>query len=275
MSYSPHVGSVQGNAEISHIPQSSSPIALDNLPNTHVSGFPSPRVPDASPKVEAEGMQIDGQPPTWSDPPGAPSNTPDLVSSEATAMDSSPDVPSSQQHAYISTEGTSSAEEWKLARQSPLVDDNDSEPKPMISDDGTLLVNNGAPPPSQDHTMAEGGNGDDEEEEDYSDLTDDEGPDGTQKAPPIECCSEVFYDDEFEERHCQMCECVWFTFLSPLCSLITVCRTRVETGLTDEQPEKFTESSLRELITHLKTSHLVAWDGLRARSGQIKEELGD
>ena len=52
-------------------------------------------------------------------------------------------------------------------------------------------------------------------------------------------------------------------------------RMRFEQGLITEPPEKFTDSSLRELIVHLKTAHPLAWKGLRSGSGQIKEELGD
>ena len=45
-----------------------------------------------------------------------------------------------------------------------------------------------------------------ETEEDWSDLTDDEERSESGKRPVVDCISSIFYDDEEDERYCQLCK---------------------------------------------------------------------
>ena len=45
-----------------------------------------------------------------------------------------------------------------------------------------------------------------ETEEDWSDLTDDEERSESDKRPVVDCISSIFYDDEEDERYCQLCK---------------------------------------------------------------------
>lgn len=199
-------GSVQSNAEITPLLQPSPPAALDVQSNTPFSDVPIAFLPDPSVQGDAEFRYIAVQQPALPDLAGVPSNRPFADSGGVEAMGLAPEELAAQ-HAYNPPGGSSSiiAEEGQMDVDLPSAKvlnatGDAAESKPMIGDDGTLLVDNGAPP--HDTQMAEG----DDDEEDYSDLTDDEDPGGTHKLSPLECCSEVFYDDDADERHCQMCE---------------------------------------------------------------------
>lgn len=197
--------SEHGNVEPSHGHQPSPSFMPDIQPDMRISSTPAPFIPDVPPQYDAEFPNDDVQLPEPSDPPIA-SNVPGSSSGEIIGMDFSPEVPSAQLP-HDTAEGSSSAvaEEGRLSISSSIAEGYDTESKPMISDEGILLINNGIPP--QDAEMAEGGaDEEDEEDEDYSDLTDDESSDGPAKLSALACCSEVFYDDDSEERHCQMCE---------------------------------------------------------------------
>lgn len=53
---------------------------------------------------------------------------------------------------------------------------------------------------------------DEELEENWNDLTDDDAPGlNGPKATSIDCVSLVFYDDDDDERHCKLCEWVFFS----------------------------------------------------------------
>ncbi|KLO10136.1 hypothetical protein SCHPADRAFT_530813 [Schizopora paradoxa] len=257
LSSTPRAMSVQENAEPSNRVQPSPSTPVNSGHSRNVSNTPTPLNTDSPSQARPDYPHDNAHLPGPSKSPAALSGTPSssIHRDESVAMDLSPEVaikalPVEGQISAIFGEGGVSSS------SSSFVEGNSTETKPMISDDGVLLVDNGITP--QDAEMADVANEEgDDEEEPYDDLTDDEGPDGVQKLGVLECCSEVFYDNPPEVRHCQMCE------------------LRFEKGLIQNPPELFSEANLRDLIIHLKNSHPVAWNRLRSGAGHIKEEMGD
>ncbi|KAI5123376.1 hypothetical protein M0805_006084 [Coniferiporia weirii] len=117
--------------------------------------------------------------------------------------------------------------------------DVDAEPAPTVSESHKVdaVINEG---------NADAEDDDEADDEDWSDLTDDE---SEKKRPVVDCISSIFYDDDNDERFCQLCN------------------TRIQTlNLPDPRPV-FSESSMRDLISHGKNEHPVAWAKLRIIDG--------
>lgn len=202
----PNAEPVQENAESSNESRHFPSIPFNQAQSEHFSSTPAPPIPGPP-------SQVPSHPPFDSGPVAGPSKSPAGASNAPSSSGNSDepmamDLPTETVVKQPPVDVTLSAvfgEGGEPSGSTPF-EGFTTETKPMISDDGVLLVENGVPP--QDAEMADADNGEDPEEENepYDDLTDDEGPSGTKKLGVLECCSEVYYDEPQDVRHCQMCE---------------------------------------------------------------------